>query len=290
MPGWQRTRVYRNHHLDSTRWDAIEPRDSDVVITTSYKSGTTWAQHIVGPARCCAASEPAADADGLAMDRLALPDSARGARVDAGGADAPALPQVAPRRRRAAVSRDDAIHRGRARRPRRLHVARQPLRGLYRLRDGEAQRRSEPSPFPRFDGDVHKLWRDWISRGYSTGRSDGYPVVGEPVTTPPLSGRIASSRTCCSPLQRSQGRPRRRGAPHRGVPRRALADDDAARVVRESHIDRMRGVALEKEDMLASWSSTAAPALLLQGHQRPLARRAGRRTISRSTRMRSGAF
>ena len=48
MSGWQRTRIYRNHHLDSTRWDAIDSRDGDVVITTSYKSGTTWTQGIVG--------------------------------------------------------------------------------------------------------------------------------------------------------------------------------------------------------------------------------------------------
>ncbi len=42
------TRVYQNHHLDSTRWDAYEPRDGDMVIVTSYKSGTTWMQHILG--------------------------------------------------------------------------------------------------------------------------------------------------------------------------------------------------------------------------------------------------
>ncbi len=44
----QRTREYRNHHLDSTRWDAVELRDDDIVITTAYKAGTTWTQRIVG--------------------------------------------------------------------------------------------------------------------------------------------------------------------------------------------------------------------------------------------------
>ena len=43
----QRTRVYRCHHLDSTRWDGIVPRPDDIVITTSLKAGTTWTQRIV---------------------------------------------------------------------------------------------------------------------------------------------------------------------------------------------------------------------------------------------------
>ena len=43
----QRTRVYQNHHLDSTRWDGFVHRPDDIVISTSYKAGTTWTQRIV---------------------------------------------------------------------------------------------------------------------------------------------------------------------------------------------------------------------------------------------------
>jgi aryl sulfotransferase len=43
----RRTRVYRCHHLDSTRWDDIVPRPDDIVIATSLKAGTTWTQRIV---------------------------------------------------------------------------------------------------------------------------------------------------------------------------------------------------------------------------------------------------
>jgi len=47
MRGPERTREYRNHHLDSTRWDAFVPRDDDIFITTAYKAGTTWTQRIL---------------------------------------------------------------------------------------------------------------------------------------------------------------------------------------------------------------------------------------------------
>jgi aryl sulfotransferase len=42
-----RTRTYRSYGFDSRNWDLIVPRDGDIVITTSYKSGTTWMQNIV---------------------------------------------------------------------------------------------------------------------------------------------------------------------------------------------------------------------------------------------------
>jgi aryl sulfotransferase len=43
----ERTRTYRHHHLDSTRWDAVRHRPGDIVISTSAKAGTTWMQRIV---------------------------------------------------------------------------------------------------------------------------------------------------------------------------------------------------------------------------------------------------
>src|SRR5437588_113712 len=43
----RRVRTYRSHRLDSTHWDHFRPRDGDVLISTSYKSGTTWLQRIV---------------------------------------------------------------------------------------------------------------------------------------------------------------------------------------------------------------------------------------------------
>ena len=42
-----RSREYRNYGFESRNWDLVIPRDGDVVISTSYKSGTTWMQNIV---------------------------------------------------------------------------------------------------------------------------------------------------------------------------------------------------------------------------------------------------
>ena len=43
----QVTHVYEHHHLDSPRWQSYPTRPGDIVITTAYKSGTTWMQTIV---------------------------------------------------------------------------------------------------------------------------------------------------------------------------------------------------------------------------------------------------
>lgn len=46
---WPRkTREFRNHHMDSTRWNDFPFRDDDIVIATWAKSGTTWMQQILG--------------------------------------------------------------------------------------------------------------------------------------------------------------------------------------------------------------------------------------------------
>jgi len=36
-----RTGSYHNRHLDGTRWEALRPRQSDIVIANFYKAGTS---------------------------------------------------------------------------------------------------------------------------------------------------------------------------------------------------------------------------------------------------------
>jgi aryl sulfotransferase len=40
-------RVFRSPVADSRRWDSFEPRESDIVVATFAKCGTTWTQRIV---------------------------------------------------------------------------------------------------------------------------------------------------------------------------------------------------------------------------------------------------
>ncbi|CEL99325.1 unnamed protein product [Vitrella brassicaformis CCMP3155] len=43
----KRHRTYQSALFDSTHWDDWKPRDTDVIVATAYKSGTTWMQQII---------------------------------------------------------------------------------------------------------------------------------------------------------------------------------------------------------------------------------------------------
>jgi hypothetical protein len=45
-PRPQRTQRYRSGIIDAARWDGLQPRDDDIIISTPPKAGTTWTQMI----------------------------------------------------------------------------------------------------------------------------------------------------------------------------------------------------------------------------------------------------
>jgi aryl sulfotransferase len=172
-PALAGTRVYQHHHLDSTRWDHVPYRADDIVITTPYKCGTTWTQRIVcallhGPeqpvtreispwidARFWGPIEPIAEAANalphrrfmkshLALDGMRWDDRVRFVVVGRDTRD---------------VFMSLLNHYGSY-----TDVA------LSRMNDG-----IRGEPLPRYGGDPHALWRDWISRGWFEWEEDGWP-------------------------------------------------------------------------------------------------------------------
>ena len=219
MSGWQRTRVYKNHHLDSTRWDSIEPRDDDVVITTSYKAGTTWTQGIV-------ASLLLRDIPDAPNPLMASP------WVDARfQAPLPVLIEALKAQTHRRFMKSHLAADGLPYRPttRYIVVARDArdvfmslvnhYAGYTDTRDGALQRRPEPRAVSALrrrraqalEGLDHaRLVRLGVRR---------LPVVGESRTHGVLLAVSRSRERALPPLRRSQGGSRRRGAAHRGVPR-----------------------------------------------------------------------
>jgi aryl sulfotransferase len=175
------TREYRNHHLDSTRWRVFEPREGDVVVTTSYKSGTTWMQQILH--YLVFRGDPAALPTGLVSPWIDARFHAPLEEVAAGIAaqqhrrfvkshlpldGLPYHPEV----RYVVVARD----------------ARDVFMSLwnhYRNYTDQIMERLNggddfvgptlPKPPPEDEGELRDLWRQWMTRGWFPWESEGWP-------------------------------------------------------------------------------------------------------------------
>jgi len=172
----RRTREYHNHHFNSSIWDGIVPRPDDIIITTAYKSGTTWTQQIVATLL-------------FAGEELPEPLSRLSPWVDLRGASA-----------------DMKLAKLAAQPHRRIMKTHLPLDGIrffpeckyvYVARDGRdvfmslwnhyskasdayldsinAKEGLVGPPLARCPGDIHQLWAGWVSRGSFAWEGDGYP-------------------------------------------------------------------------------------------------------------------
>lgn len=173
----QLTKVYQNHHLDSTRWNRYAPRDSDIIVASPYKSGTTWMQMIVR--------------------RLLFGDQEQGL--------AP-LGQLSPWMDRRLSPLDEAMNRLEAQTHRRSIKTHLPLDALpffpqvryvvvgrdardvfmslwnhYRAYTPEFYRLLNESPgrvgdsLPLCPKEARLFWYLWITRGWFEWESEGYP-------------------------------------------------------------------------------------------------------------------
>ena len=171
------THDYRNHHLDSTRWRVLKPRGDDIVVTTSYKSGTTWMQQILhllifkGVPEAPRLTEASRWLDARfhepleeAGRHLAAQNHRRFIKSHLPLDGLPYHPQV----KYVVVARD----------------ARDVFMSLWNhysnYTDGLMERLNNTEgwsgePFPRVPESIHRCWRDWISRGWFGWETEGWP-------------------------------------------------------------------------------------------------------------------
>ena len=176
----EKTRVYQNHHLDSERWRVWKARPDDVIVTTSYKSGTTLTQEILTymlyghrdpvPPYKKVCPWPDARFHPITLDELSdWMEGIRGRRFFKSHLALDGL-RYDERVKYIVVARDprDVFmswinHYGNY-----TEVAYEELDGGDRVGD----------PIPRFVDDVHQLWRNWITRGWFPWESEGWPFWG----------------------------------------------------------------------------------------------------------------
>jgi aryl sulfotransferase len=172
----ERRHVYQNHHLDSTRWDYFTHRPGDIVISTSYKAGTTLVQTIVGNLLY-----PNADAP-MPMARLSPWLDKRFFPLEL------VLNQLEAETSRRFIKThlpldglpyyDDVQYLVVGRDPRDVFMS---LLNHWEAYTDEAYRLLNGTPgrvgdaFPRFVDDTSRCWRDWMTHGWFAWESDGYP-------------------------------------------------------------------------------------------------------------------
>jgi len=180
VEGPQATRKYQNHHLDSERWKVWVPRPDDVVVTTSYKSGTTFTQQILAhmlyghiePQPELASLSPWPDArfHPVSLEDLgAWMEKIEGRRFLKSHLALDGLPYH-KEVKYLVVARD----------PRDVFMSFLNHYGNYTDTAYEAMNGGDRvgDPLPRFPGDTHALWKTWMTRGWFPWESEGWPFWG----------------------------------------------------------------------------------------------------------------
>jgi aryl sulfotransferase len=174
----RRSREYRSYAFDSRNWDLIAPREGDVVITTSYKSGTTWMQNIVLRLIFQDGEVPAVSVASPWIDWR---------RADTAELVATLTGQTHRRVIKSHLALDGIPYRTGTRYIVVVRDARDVFMSLWNhmsemrpeIRDyiNSVPDRVGPEMLPP-PTDIHAFWTDWINRGWFPWESEGYPHSG----------------------------------------------------------------------------------------------------------------
>lgn len=182
------SRIYQNHHLDSTRWQGFIPHDDDIIISTSIKSGTTWTQAIVRELIVHAMQQVGV----TDLTQFPAPDSGSSLWLDRRWGQVDELhAQLAAQPHRRFLKTHLALDGLPIyRQIRYLVVARDPrdvFMSLWNHYAGytdyfydlfNSTPRRVGGPCPRCPADIHDFWAMWISRGWFEWEQEGYPFWG----------------------------------------------------------------------------------------------------------------
>jgi aryl sulfotransferase len=172
------TRVYQNHHLDSTRWAGYQPRDGDIIVTTSYKAGTTFAQTILLSLIHGSATTK--------LDEISPWIDLRPMPVPLEDIYAALEAQTLQRFLKSHLPLDGLPYYENvqylivARDPRDVFMSFANHYGNYTefayatFNDGQ----QVGEPLPRYEKNIQLLWQEWITRGWFDWESEGYPFWG----------------------------------------------------------------------------------------------------------------
>ncbi len=173
----KKTREYDEHPIISgSRWQAYKHRVGDIVVTTSYKAGTTWMQTIVANLLYQDGNFPApvsVMSPWLDMDLVPLEDIVEGLEAQTGRRS---IKTHLPLDGIPYFDTAKYIYVGRD--------GRDVFMSLWNHHSGYSEEMAEISKekaeafgrdFPIAYGDIHAMWQDWISKGWYAWEGDGYP-------------------------------------------------------------------------------------------------------------------
>jgi aryl sulfotransferase len=173
-----RTHTYRSYGFDSRNWDLIPPREGDIVITTSYKSGTTWMQNIVLRLVFQGRPLPAVSDVSPWIDRY---------RTDPEPMRVQLAAQTHRRILKSHLALDGIPYRPGTRYIVVVRDARDVFMSLWNHMSNltpatlsainEAADRNGLPPL-RVASDIHTFWHGWINRGWFPWETEGYPHSG----------------------------------------------------------------------------------------------------------------